>query len=332
MDSLLAWIIALSVFAILIVGWVLAAVALTGTSAGRPGTPFNLSSRLAADYASDGGERVSSLRISIVADLLRDLGFSIEDGSVLDELDSQVPTATARNFAGDPPFTATALPSHVPSETALPTETATNTPRPKPTNTHEPTDTNEPPATTVPGDAGPPTLSGGSLSPPPGALGTCEKVVSITGLHLVDAGPSSGIKLVKLKYKILGLDSQGYQYSTDLSPQVSGGWTDGEGSTWDAYYDGSITIDFDTGYAASGSGGKAFFLLVVEQTATPTEVPPTATPTLEPPTATPTSPPPTSTPTPSPFDVKVWSIARDNAGNESFTFHGAYTMPGSCGS
>jgi hypothetical protein len=330
LDSRLARIIALSVFAILIVGWVVAAVALTGASAGRPGTPFNLSSRLAADYASDGGERVSSLRISIVADLLRELGFSIEDGSVLDDLDSPVPTATARNFAGDPPFTATVAPSQVPSETPIPTETATNTPRPLPTKTKEPTDTDEPAPTEVAGDSNPPSLSGGSLSPPPGALGTCEKVINITGLHLVDAGPSSGINWVKLKYKIVGPGSQGYQYSADLSPQVSGGWTAGEGSTWDAYYDGTITIDFNTGYAASVSGGKAFFLLVVEPTATPTAVPPTATPTLEPPTATPTSPPPTSTPTPSPFDVKVWSIARDNAGNESFTFLGTYTMPGSC--
>jgi len=253
-----------------------------------------------------------------LSDLLRDLGFSIEDGSVLDELDSPVPTATARNFAGDPPFTATALPSHVPSETALPTETATNTPRPKPTNTHEPTDTDEPPATAVPGDAGPPTLSGGSLSPPPGALGTCEKVVSITGLHLVDAGPSSGIKWVKMKYKILGPGSQGYQYSADLSPQVSGGWTDGEGSSWDAYYDGSIAIDFESGYTAAASGGKALFLLLLEPTATPE--PSTATPTLEPPPPTPTSLPPTSTPTPGPFDIEVWSIARDNAATRTSRF------------
>ena len=81
-------------------------------------------------------------------------------------------------------------------------------------------------------------------------------MVSIAGLHLVDAGPSSGINWVKLKYKILGPGSEGYQYSADLSPQVSGGWTDGEGSTWDATYDGSITIDFDSGYAAAASEEK----------------------------------------------------------------------------
>ena len=83
MESLLARWIALSVFVILIVGWVLAAVALLGASAGRPGTPFNLRSRLAADYATDGGQRISSLRISIIADLLQDLGIPIEDESLL---------------------------------------------------------------------------------------------------------------------------------------------------------------------------------------------------------------------------------------------------------
>ena len=56
MDLRLARWIALSVFAILIGGWVLAAVALTGASAGRLETPFNLSSRLAEEYANDGGE------------------------------------------------------------------------------------------------------------------------------------------------------------------------------------------------------------------------------------------------------------------------------------
>jgi hypothetical protein len=83
LDSSLARWIAFSVFAILIVGWVLAAVALTGAYAGRPGTPFNLSSRLAADYATAGSQRISSLRISIIADLLRDLWIPIEDGSLL---------------------------------------------------------------------------------------------------------------------------------------------------------------------------------------------------------------------------------------------------------
>ena len=117
MDSRLTRWIAFLVFAILIVGWVLAAVYLTGASAGRPGSPYNLSSKLAANYAADGGEKISSLRISIVADLLRDLGIPIEQASILDDLDSPVPTATP-----DP-----ATPT--PSPTSPP---PTNTPGPTP--------------------------------------------------------------------------------------------------------------------------------------------------------------------------------------------------------
>jgi hypothetical protein len=83
LDSSLARWIAFSVFPILIVGWVPAAVALTGASTERPGTPFNLSSRLATDYATDGGQRISSLRNLILDDLLRDLWIPVEDGSLL---------------------------------------------------------------------------------------------------------------------------------------------------------------------------------------------------------------------------------------------------------
>ena len=83
MDSRLARWIALSIFAILIVGWVVAAVALTGASAGRPGTPLNLSPRLTEDFVADGGQNTSSLRISIVSDLLRNLVIPIELGSRL---------------------------------------------------------------------------------------------------------------------------------------------------------------------------------------------------------------------------------------------------------
>ncbi|MEK6587908.1 MAG: hypothetical protein AABY97_03605, partial [Chloroflexota bacterium] len=72
MDSRLARWLALSIFAILIAGWFAAALHLTGASAGRPGFPFNLRSNLAADYGADQGHgRISSLRISVIADFLR---------------------------------------------------------------------------------------------------------------------------------------------------------------------------------------------------------------------------------------------------------------------
>ena len=336
MDSRLARWIALSVFAILIVGWVLAAVALSGASAGRPGFPFNLSSRLKADYNSDGGEQISSLRISIVADLLRDLGISIEEGSILDDLDSPVPTATARNFAGDPPFTATVTPSDVPTETPLPTATPTKTPRPLPTKTSEPTHTDEPASTAAPIDTIPPNISDGDLAPPSGTeFGACEgNTIAISNLHVVDPGPSSGMDWVKLKDQIQGS-------SKDVKKEVSltsGGWS---GDAWDAYYAGSISVSWSEGWAMGQ--GKAL-LLPMFAADTPTPEPPTATaePTATPsetsePTATPSkTPEPTATstdvpPTPSPVNVTLWAWAMDVAGNDTFIEIGTYTLPGGCG-
>ncbi|MGH2620116.1 MAG: hypothetical protein ACRDHG_06035, partial [Anaerolineales bacterium] len=121
---------------------------------------------------------------------------------------------------------------------------------------------------------------------------------------VVDTGPSSGIKWVQLKYKILGPGSKDYQFSGDIGPPISGDWTDGEGSSWDAYYKGDLTISFSDGYAFR-TGGKLFFR-----------------PSLGRPSAVLTG---------DPFTVEVWSIVEDNAGNQSFMLHGTYTLDGSCG-
>ncbi|MGH2620833.1 MAG: hypothetical protein ACRDHG_09740, partial [Anaerolineales bacterium] len=163
MDSRLARWLALTAIAVLIAGWFAAALHLTGASAGQPGFPFNLRSNLAADYRADpGAGRITSLRISIITDLLKDLGFGADDSGLLEGLDSPVPTATARNFQGDPPFTATAIPSPTPTITPLPT--STSTPKP-PTKTPKPTDTEQPEPTDLPDDLVAPTLSGGTLFP-----------------------------------------------------------------------------------------------------------------------------------------------------------------------
>ena len=304
MDSRLARWLALTAFAVLIAGWFAAALHLTGASAGQPGFPFNPRSNLAADYRSDpGAGRITSLRISIITDLLKDLGFGADDSGLLDGLDSPVPTATARNFQGDPPFTATVTPSPTPTVTPLPT--STSTPRP-PTKTPKPTDTQQTEPTEAPADLVAPTLSGGTLFPTIGTLlPSCDgNAISITGLRVVDPGPSSGINWVKLKYVILGSGSTGYQFSGDIGPPISGGWTGGEGSTWDAFYKGVHTINFSDGYAFT-SGGKLFFR--------PSLGRPSALLTAE------------------PFTVEVWSIVEDNAGNQSFTLHGTYTLDGGCG-
>jgi hypothetical protein len=341
LDSRYARWFALSIFAILIAGWVAAALHLTGASAGRPGFPFNLQSRLAADYGADSGDRISSLRISIISDFLRDLGFGDSESSVLSDLDSPVPTATARNFEGDPPFTPTVTPSPVPTETALPPETPTSTPKPLPSKTAEPSETKKPEATEKPGDSVAPTISGGSLFPSPGTmLPACNgNDIAITGLQVFDPAASSGIQWVKLKYKILGPGSQGYIYSGDIGPPVSGGWTDGPGSAWEAYYKGDLTIDFDVGYAFWSGGGKAYAGLLsgnkvfarplyVVETATPM---PSSTSAPTPTSVATATLPATATPIPTPFDVEVWSIVRDKAGNESYELQGSYTLSGTCG-
>ncbi len=304
MDSRLARWLALTVFAALIAGWFAAALHLTGAAAGQPGFPFNLRSKLDADYGADpAAGRITSLRISIIADLLRDLGFGADDSGLLAGLDSPVPTATARNFEGDPPFTATVTPSPPPTETPVPTSTSTQKP---PTKTPKPTKTDQPEPTDVPVDAVAPTISGGSLFPTLGTLlPSCDgNDIAITGLRVVDPGPSSGINWVKLKYVILGPGSTGYQFSSDIGPPISGGWTDGPGSAWDAYYKGDHTINFSDGYVFL-MGGKLFFR------------PPLTGP--------------TATPSPEPFGVEVWSIVEDNAGNQSYVLHGTYTLDGSCG-
>jgi hypothetical protein len=120
----------------------------------------------------------------------------------------------------------------------------------------------------------------------------------------VDPAPSSGIAWVKLKYKILGPGTLDYQYSDGLD-EVSGGWTSGEGSSWDAYYKGDLTISFSVGYLVSTGGGKLYFR--------PSLNGPSAMLTVD------------------PFTVEVWSIVRDNAGTESFSLLGTYTLAGSCG-
>ena len=311
LDSRLARWLALTAFAVLIAGWFAAALHLTGASAGQPGFPFNLRSNLAADYGADpGAGRITSLRISIIADWLKDLGFGEDDSELLAGLDSPVPTATARNFEGDPPFTATMTPS--PTQTNTPLPTSTSTPKP-PTKTPKPTDTEVPEPTELPDDSIAPSISGGSFFPTFGTLlPLCDgNDIAITGLRVEDPGPSSGFGLelpdngwVKLKYEILGPGSTGYVYSADLGPPLTGGWTDGPGSSWDAYYKGTLTIDFSDGYAFT-AGGKLFFR------------PPLSGP--------------TETPTPEPFTVKVWSIVQDNAGNESYVLHGTYTLDSACG-
>ena len=119
------------IVAVLILVWAAAVVVLNTASAEGLPLSLRLGSRLSADYSVDKTGPLKALNFSIIGDLLRDLGLSPEEveeqaGSVELALNEPVPTATARNFEGDPPFTATPTNTSTPTNTPTPTYTPTS--------------------------------------------------------------------------------------------------------------------------------------------------------------------------------------------------------------
>ena len=131
-------------FLLLLLLWIAAAFLLNSASAGSLPFSVSLRSRLAADYSPDefsGSQGV--FRLSIFNEVFHDLGLSPEEAEERSEeikvaMGSPVPTATARNFEGDDPFTATPTPQPTSTVTSTPTET------PLPTSTYKPTKTPKP--------------------------------------------------------------------------------------------------------------------------------------------------------------------------------------------
>jgi len=249
------WVGALAVFLTLLGVWAIAVWQLYPAAAGPLTLRLGLHSRLQADYGPDQpGPSLAVLRLSIVEDVLRDLGFSGEEAEAQRQgveaaMGAPVPTATARGFQGEAPFTATLVPTATPTETPVPTAT------PVPTNTRRPTRTtprtSPPPAPTQPAtnDEDPEIISM-ALVPAPGPLDTCT--ILITDMWVTDDAPSSGIDLsdVVFKYEHPITDELIYFPAT----LISGGWTDGPGSGWSAHYSGSITI---TGVEITDPTGSA---------------------------------------------------------------------------
>src|SRR3989304_3932110 len=93
-------------------------------------------SRLSADYRADeGGRSVALISLSILNDAMQTLGLTEDEAATAHEsmelaMSQPVPTATAMDFEGAAPFTATPTVTN----TSLPTNTAT----PIPTNTRRP--------------------------------------------------------------------------------------------------------------------------------------------------------------------------------------------------
>lgn len=284
----------------LIMVWVFTAVLLNSASADSGPFSFAVKSKLAADY---GGEKsdgfLGVINLTIFSDVMRDLGLSPEKADEHSDamkvaMDDLVPTATARNFEGEEPWTPTKTATKIPTNTLIPTDTPIPTYTPTrtrvPSKTPLPTSTKKP-ATAVPaGDTASPVIADpGVIGPTPSSFASCSKVLTVSNARITDAAPSSGIKYVKLKYKVYDNAEAtlyaGYIYSAPFSI-CSGGPT---GGGWDACYSGSMTISISPGFSAQPDYTG-----------------------------------------PGPFKIKVWLLTEDNVGKTDSHFYGYYSMPMSC--
>ncbi|HKZ54771.1 MAG TPA: hypothetical protein VJ123_04770 [Anaerolineales bacterium] len=94
-------------------------------------------------------------------------------------------------------------------------------------------------------DTQPPQILGAVLNPAPGAMEACTVSVSASGLHVFDPNYSAGLKIVKLKYKVVGYTD--YIYSDPLVLE-SGGFT--PNGDWAGYYAGTIDLCIDSGWSS----------------------------------------------------------------------------------
>lgn len=313
---------ALGVFLVLLVVWIAAALLLNSAAAGTISLPLNLQTRLVADYGDDAGGPLGAFRLSIVGEAMRDQGMpeqEVKDHSadVEQAMDDPVPTATARNFEGDDPFTAT--PTHTFTPTTTFTPTVTNTPTPIPTSTPEPTDTPKPkkkkpsktpkpikspestdtPETGI--DDSPPMILGDwYLDPGPGEVTSCDLEVYAGELHIRDESYSEGIDWIKLKY--YDPIEEEWVYSSPQHPSPPSGWDVGE--TWDDYYNLSVHISLSPSCPSTLHPDGMAPARVSYQDALPRTV--------------------------SVLEVPVHAYVKDNAGHSTHRELGVYLFPASC--
>jgi hypothetical protein len=289
---------AIGIFVALLVIWIASALVLSVASA--QGNPFSmgLSSNLAANYSQETSDiSFGPIKLSILREALIDLGLSSDEADdkasdYIAGLDDPVPTATALDFDGNAPLTATPTGTAVPS--ATPTPSPTTTRRVLATKVPTKTGTVVAVGTAVPVDSIPPVIADpGTITPTPGPLGTCSRKIYVSNVNITDAPTSSGIKWVKMKYKVYDNAEAniyaGYIFSSSFTI-CSGGPTAGGG--WDACYDGP----------SSGFNIKIYpgFSALPDYTG------------------------------PGPFKVKLYLITEDNAGNSTSHFYGYYEFSESC--
>ena len=225
---------------------------------------FAVKSKLAADY---GGEKsdgfLGVINLTIFSDVMRDLGLSPEEADEHSDtmkvaMDDPVPTATARNFEGEEPWTPTRTATKTPTTTLTPTDTPT--PTYTPTHTRVPSKTptstkkaTKPPSTAAPAATATPVgpidnqdpsiccldllpTGGGAASP--AILTSCTIIVE--DLHVVDPSFSAGVddSDVHFKYKPPSIS-----WVVEPLSLESGGFVSGPGSEWNAHYEGTITLD-----------------------------------------------------------------------------------------
>jgi hypothetical protein len=243
------WLVgAVALFLVLMVVWVAAAVRISASAAAPSSLMSSLRSRLTANYAPDaGGSSVRSLRLSIFQEVMQDLGLSGDEAAAESRrieagMQGPVPTATARDFDGAEPLTATPTKTPVPTHTPTPTATATRTPRPTPTKTKTPAPTSAAPTNTPSGsmDTTDPLITRFDLNPAIGStLMSCT--FQVNDLDVLDPAFSDGIDPTKVFAKYDGPLTGGLQLVN--IPLESGGFVSGPGSDWIASYDGPVTIN-----------------------------------------------------------------------------------------
>jgi hypothetical protein len=250
-------------------------------------------SDLYADYSPDVIVRpIGAFNLAIISETLKDRGYSEEEArerakAIEVAMKEPVPTATALNYAGDAPPTATPTKTHTPTATHAPTLTPTNTPtripsrtptrtptkeptkKPKPSNTPTeevicpspcPSDTPTPTDTPLPEtDTKKPNITGGwSLSPTPGVVVSCSVgIIEVSDLHIVDSLYSSGLDWIQVKYYDEVKDE--WIRTCMEEPPEPAGWTLGD--PWHATYSLEINMTIEAGdmfslYDASGKGPK----------------------------------------------------------------------------
>jgi hypothetical protein len=248
------WILsAIGVVVALLVIWIAATLFLSPAYADA--LPFNMKvrSRLLADYKPDDGQSLfAALRLSILGDTLKDQGLSPEEAERQREelekaLDDPVPTATALDFEGNAPFTATPTDTPTTTVTPTPTNTPTNTPRPTATQTKtlKPTKTPKPPTpTSASVDNVEPSVCCVDYIPvlestsPGDPISTCTIVID--DVEIFDPAFSSGVPSD-------GVFTEYYNFDTSDSGVAalsmdSGDFASGPGSAWAGHFSGSITL------------------------------------------------------------------------------------------